>query len=64
MKSSDHKLIYVAPDLTRVQQEEDRKLREKLKEIRLAGKKYVKISKGEIVQEEGGQKVVLYSLQD
>jgi hypothetical protein len=64
LKSSDHKLIYVAPDLTRVQQEEDRKLREKLKEIRLAGKKYVKISKGEIVQEEGGQKVVLYSLQD
>jgi hypothetical protein len=63
LKGSDHKMIYVAPDLTRMQQEEDRKLREKLREIRLSGKKYAKISKGEIVEVDGGQKVVLYSQQ-
>jgi hypothetical protein len=60
--------IYVAPDLTRIQQEEDKKLRDKLKEVRGEGKrsenerKNVKIVRGEIVREENGVREVLFSL--
>ena len=43
--------IFISPDLTRKQAEEDRKLRLKLKEIRMKGEVLhgVKISKGRIV---------------
>ena len=61
--------VYIAPDLTRMQQEEDKKLRDKLKELRGDGKKdeserkNIKIIiKGEIVCEINGVKKVLYSL--
>jgi hypothetical protein len=41
------KKIYLAPDLTRMQQEEDKKLRDKLKELRNNGSKNMKITKQE-----------------
>jgi hypothetical protein len=56
------KKIYLAPDLTRMQQEEDKKLRDKLKELRNNGSKNIKITKGEIVSEEGGKREVIFSL--
>ena len=43
--------MFVIPDLTKLQQEEDTKLRDKLKEIRMAGKKTAKIEKEDIVIE-------------
>ena len=47
-KSADMKDIFISPDLTRKQAEEDRELRTKLKEIRLSGEfnDGVKIHKG------------------
>lgn len=56
------KKIYLAPDLTRMQQEEDKKLRDKLKELRNSGSKNIKITKGEIVSEEGGKREIVFSL--
>ena len=49
--SENFKDIFISPDLTRKQAEEDRKLRLKLKEIRMNGEVLdgVKISKGRIV---------------
>ena len=49
--SENFKNIFISPDLTRKQAEEDRKLRLKLKEIRIKGEVLdgVKISKGRIV---------------
>lgn len=60
LKNTGHKKIFLVPDMTRMQQEEDKKLRDKLKEIRVDGKRFAKISKGEIVDEKGE---VLYSSQ-
>jgi len=54
--------IYIAPDRTRKQQEEDRVLRDKVKEFRKGGKVGVKISKGKVVREEGGNRDVLFRL--
>jgi hypothetical protein len=60
--------VYVAPDLTRLQQEKDKKLRDKLKELREDGVKNgnerinVKIIRGEIVREVNGGREVLFSL--
>ena len=59
----------MAPDLTRLQQEEDKKLRDKLKEFREEGSKKgnertsVKIIRGEIVREVNGGREVLFSLE-
>ena len=49
--SENFKDIFISPDFTRKQAEEDRKLRLKLKEIRIKGEVLdgVKISKGRIV---------------
>ena len=49
--SENFKDMFISPDLTRKQAEEDRKLRLKLKEIRMKGEVLdgVKISKGRIV---------------
>ena len=44
--------MYVVPDLTKVQQEEDRKLREEVRRMKDEGVASVKISKGSIVVEE------------
>ena len=41
--------IYIVPDLTRIQQQEDKKLRDEVKKLRQQGQVGVKISKGEIV---------------
>jgi hypothetical protein len=43
--------IYIAPDLTRQQQEEDRKLRQKVKLRRTRGEVGVRISGGEVIIE-------------
>jgi hypothetical protein len=61
LKDSEFKDIFIVPDLTKVQQEEDKKLRDKLKEIRISGRRQAKIEKGAIVDEEEGVKVVLYT---
>jgi hypothetical protein len=58
---ADFEEIFVVPDLTKLQQEEDKKLRDKLKEIRESGRKQAKIEKGEIVEEVEGKKEVLFS---
>jgi len=52
--------IYIDLDLTKVQQNEDKKLREKLKEIRVTVKD-AKINNGEIVVFESGSRKVLFS---
>ena len=49
----------MVPDLTRKQQEEDKQLRDKLKEFRGNGMEGIKISKGCIVKEEGSDREVL-----
>ena len=43
--------IYVVPDLTRLQQLEDKKLRDQVKEMRKSGVKSARIMRGEIVRE-------------
>jgi len=62
LKESSYKKVFIVPDLTRLQQEEDKKLRDKLKEIRQQGTTNAKIVKGEIVSVEEGEKVVLFTL--
>jgi hypothetical protein len=52
--------IYISNDLTRLQQEHDKKLRDKLREFREEGKLGVKISNGTIVQYVDGRQVVLF----
>ena len=55
--------IYVVPDLTRKQQEEDKQLRDKLKEYRRQGMEGIKISRGCIVKEEGSGREVLFGIE-
>jgi hypothetical protein len=52
--------IFVSPDLTKLQQAEDKHLRTKLKEIRDGGEKEAKISNGKIVKSVNNQLNVLY----
>jgi hypothetical protein len=52
--------IYIAPDLTRKQQEDDKVLRDKVKGFRSAGEQKVRIERGSIVAGEGEEKKVLY----
>jgi hypothetical protein len=56
---SGYERTYISPDLTKCQQEEDKKLRQKLKEFREQYKE-AKINNGEIVVMEGGERKVLY----
>jgi hypothetical protein len=49
--------IYIVPDLTRVQQMEDKKLREEVRRLRAAGERGVKIEKEAVVIRNGGQVV-------
>jgi len=53
--------VFIAPDRTPRQQGEDKILRDKVKVFRSEGKEGVKISKGEVVVGEGGNRKVLYS---
>lgn len=46
---SEMSMVYVAPDLTLFQQQEDRKLREEVKRLREMGVQNVRISKGKIL---------------
>jgi nitrogen fixation/metabolism regulation signal transduction histidine kinase len=41
--------IYIVPDLTRVQQEEDKALRDEVRRLRVAGENGVRIEKGVVV---------------
>ena len=52
--------IFLVPDLTRKQQEEDKMLRDKLKEYRNGGVDGVKINRGCIVRMDGNNRVVLF----
>jgi len=55
------KKIYITPDLTRKQQEIDKKLRDNLKRIRNDGEPTAKIQGGKVIKNgEGTQVVVLY----
>ena len=53
--------VYVVPDMTRQQQDLDRKLREKLKSFKQQGESNAKIVWGEVVKFVEGRKEVLYS---
>jgi hypothetical protein len=53
--------VFVMPDLTKMQQDAERKLRDKLKEIRQAGETDAKINRGDIVKFVNGQRQVLFS---
>jgi len=56
------KNVYLAPNSTKMQQEEDKKLRDKVKEFRDKGKKNVRIAKGVVVSEDNGVSEVLFTL--
>lgn len=58
----DFDKIYIVPDHTRKQQEQDKILRDKVKQFRAEGKTGVKISKGEVIQIRGEEKEVLFKL--
>ena len=59
-KIEEYKKVFVAPDLTRKQQEEDKKLRAKLKELREAGDAEVRIKKGKIIKNVDGTEMVIF----
>ena len=50
------KKTHSAPDLTRTQQEDEKKLRDKLTELRTSELRNIKITKGKIVKEEDGSR--------
>lgn len=54
--------FYIVPDLTRQQQELDKKLRDKLKTLRQDGVTDIKINRGEIIKGQGQSKEVLFSI--
>lgn len=58
----DFDKVYIVPDHTRKQQEQDKLLRDKVKQFREEGKTGVKISKGEVVQIRGEEKEVLFKV--
>ena len=58
--NKNYEKIFVSPDLTRKQQEEDKTLRDKLKEYRNAGIEGVKINRGCIIRMDGSNRVVLF----
>ena len=58
----EYEKIYVVPDLTKKQQEDDKQLRDKLKELRAQGGVGLKISKGCIVKEDGKERRTIYEI--
>ena len=60
----DYEKIYIVPELTRLQEEEDKKLRDKLKELKQNGEPNIRITKGQIIKETGGKKEVLFPLNE
>jgi len=61
LRNTEYKTMYVVPDLTKMQQDHDRLLRDKLKVIRTDGKGDAKIVKGQIVSQEGEEIQVLFT---
>lgn len=61
-KISEFKKLTICPDLTRKQQDQDKLLRNKLKEIRDSGVSDAKIRKGKVVKNDKGVELVLYEL--
>jgi len=56
-KHEKYKKVYIVPDLTRKQQENDKVLRDKLKDLRTEGESEIRIKKGKIIKlrwKEGG----------
>ena len=51
---------YISPDLTKSQQEVDKRLRDKLRELRVQHKE-AKINNGEIIIFESGTRIVLFA---
>ena len=63
-KHSEFKDVFIVPDLTRKQQEVDKKLRDKLKELRQAGETNIKITRGKIVKKlDRGEEIILFPTQ-
>ena len=58
--SKEYEKIFISPDLTRKQQEDDKTLRDKLKEFRNEGIEGVKINRGSIIRMDGSNRVVLF----
>ena len=59
-RDSKYEKIFLSPDLTRKQQEEDKILRDKVKEYKSQGVEGVKINKGCVIKMEGSKRVVLF----
>jgi myosin heavy subunit len=58
--SEDFKKVFIVPDLTRKQQLVDKELRDQVKKFKSQGMQHVMISKGQVIKNEEGKKVVLY----
>jgi hypothetical protein len=56
----EYEKIFISPDLTRKQQEEDKKLRDKVKELRGQGMTGLKINRGCVVKMEGNKREILF----
>jgi hypothetical protein len=56
---NEFKSIFIAPDLTRKQQEVDKDLRDKVKKFREEGHSNVRIKQGKVIKNEEGQQVVV-----
>jgi hypothetical protein len=59
-KHEEYKKVYISPDLTRKQQEADKSIRDKLKEMRNGGETDIRIKKGKIVKNSNGVEVVVF----
>src|SRR6266536_5461438 len=59
-KHEEYKKVYISPDLTRKQQESDKILRDKLKQMRTAGETDIRIKRGKIVKNSNGKELVLF----
>ena len=57
--TSEFKNVFIAPDLTRKQQEIDKDLRDKVKQFRQDGHNNVKIKQGKVIKNEPGKEVVV-----
>ena len=57
------KKLFIVPDLTRLQQENDKKLRDKLRTLKAEGIQNVKIQKGEIIKTDGNEREVLFRIE-
>lgn len=60
LKGTDLKNYYISPDLTPSQQLEDKRLRDKVKELKEQGMDNIKISKGKIVKNVNGLEETLF----